>query len=155
MESRFMRRAIQLSKLAMEHADCGPFGCVVIRKGEIVGEGFNQVIRRHDPTAHAEVVAIRDACSRLRTHDLHDCELYTSCKPCPMCLGAVLWARIPIVHFAASSEDAAGVGFDDRAFYCDFDTRHEPEHITLRQMMRDEAAEALQEWCALPVKACY
>lgn len=154
MHSRFMERAIELSKQAMNEADCGPFGSVVVRSGEIVGEGFNQVIRRHDPTAHAEVMAIRDACSRLQLHDLSDCELYASCKPCPMCLGATLWARIPVVYFGASSEDAAAVGFDDSLFYETFGA----EPVTrprLVQFMQAEAATALTNWGRLALRAHY
>ena len=155
VESRYMLRAIELSKQALTHPDCGPFGCVIVRADGIVGEGFNQVIRRHDPTAHAEIVAIRDACSRLGVHDLSDCELYASCKPCPMCLGAILWARIPVVHFGASSEDASTAGFDDSAFYRDFDPRHTAERLRMIQCLQAEAVAALREWSTLPVKASY
>ncbi len=155
METRYMARAIELSKQALTHPDCGPFGCVVVRQGEIVGEGFNQVLRRHDPTAHAEIMAIRDACSRLDTHDLSDCQLYASCKPCPMCFGAILWARIPVVYFGASSEDAALAGFDDSEFYRDLDPHHASQHLLIRQFMQADAAAALREWSALPVKASY
>ena len=155
MESRHMRRAIELSKQALKYPDCGPFGCVIVRGNEVVGEGFNRVIRQHDPTAHAEVTAIRDACSRLGSHDLSGCELYTSCKPCPMCLGAALWARIPVVYFAASSEDASRAGFDDSEFYRDFDPSHGAKHLRMTQFMHEEAAAALQEWSSLLLKACY
>lgn len=155
MESVYMLRAIELSRQALAHPDCGPFGAVIIRNGLVIGEGFNQVIRRHDPTAHAEVLAIRDACSRLGTHILSNCELYASCKPCPMCLGAILWARIPIVYFGASSADATIVGFDDSEFYRDVDPQHTDEALQFIQCMRGEAVAALQEWSALPVKAAY
>lgn len=155
MESLYMLRAIELSKQALMHADCGPFGAIIVRNGAVAGEGFNQVIRRHDPTAHAEIVAIRDACSRRGTYDLSDCELYTSCKPCPMCLGAILWARIPAVYYGASSADASIVGFDDSEFYRDFDPQHTEEALHITQCMRAEAVAALQEWSALPVKAAY
>ncbi len=155
MESVYMLRAIELSRQALTHPDCGPFGAVVVRSGRIAGEGFNQVIRRHDPTAHAEIVAIRDACSRRGTHDLSDCELYASCQPCPMCLGAILWAGIPTIYFAASSADASIVGFADSEFYRDFDPERTAEVLQLTQCMRAEAVSALQEWSALPVKASY
>ncbi len=155
MESVYMLRAIELSKQAIACPDCGPFGAVIVRNGRIVGEGFNQVIRRHDPTAHAEIVAIRDACARRGSHDLSDCELYTSCMPCPMCMGAILWARIPAVYFGASSSDASRVGFDDSEFYRDFDPEHMADALPLTPCMRAEAVAALQEWSALPVKAAY
>ena len=150
-----MLRAIELSRNALASPDCGPFGSVVVRKGEIVGEGFNQVIRRSDPTAHAEIVAIREACSRLGKFDLADCELYASCKPCPMCLGAILWARIPALYFAASSEDASTAGFDDSEFYDAFDPHQGAGRIRTVQIMRAEAQAVFREWCKLPVRASY
>lgn len=153
MDSGYMRRAIQLSREAQGTTDCGPFGCVIVRRGMIVGEGFNQVVRRHDPTAHAEIMAIREACTRLGTHDLSDCELYASCRPCPMCMGAILWARLPAVHFGASSEDAERAGFDDAAFYGEM--QNAEGRLAIDQCLREEAADALAEWHALPMRACY
>lgn len=101
----------------MEIGDGGPFGAVVVRKGEIIASGHNEVLKNNDPTAHAEITAIRRASEALGTHDLSECILYTSCYPCPMCMGAIFWARIPIVYYAASAQDAAEGGFDDRIFY--------------------------------------
>lgn len=155
MYAPFMQRAIELSREALTHSDCGPFGSVVVQAGRIVGEGFNQVIRRHDPTAHAEVTAIRDACTRLKTHDLGDCELYASCRPCPMCMGAILWARIPVVYFGASSDDAAEAGFDDSLFYRMFEPRHATLYPDVIQCMRADAAATLHEWCGVAVRAHY
>lgn len=101
----------------MEIGDGGPFGAVVVRKGEIIASGHNEVLKNNDPTAHAEITAIRRASEALGTHDLSECILYTSCYPCPMCMGAIFWARIPIVYYASSMDDAAEGGFDDRIFY--------------------------------------
>jgi len=116
-----MREAIKLAEKGMQSGHGGPFGCVIVRSGEIVGRGHNRVTSTNDPTAHAEVTAIRDACANLETFQLTDCELYTSCEPCPMCLSAALWARVERVVFAADRHDAASVGFDDAVFYEYFD----------------------------------
>src|SRR5579871_4034442 len=117
MKEQFMRAAIRLSHVKMQ-ANCGgPFGAVVVRKGKIVGRGWNQVTSTNDPTAHAEVGAIRDACKRLKTFQLADCELYTSCEPCPMCLSAMYWARLKRVYYANTRKDAANIGFDDDFIY--------------------------------------
>src|ERR1700709_1627900 len=117
MKEKFMRTAIRLS-LAKMKANCGgPFGAVVVRQGKIVGRGWNQVTSTNDPTAHAEVTAIRDACKRLKTFQLNDCELYTSCEPCPMCLSAMYWARFKKVYYGNTREDAAAIEFDDDFIY--------------------------------------
>ena len=112
-----MHEAIRLAADSMRANQGGPFGAVVVRDGEIVGRGSNQVLAQNDPTAHAEIVAIRDACRTLRTFRLDECEIYTSCEPCPMCLATSLWARIERVYFAANRDDAADAGFDDAVFY--------------------------------------
>src|SRR6266850_2542492 len=117
MKEKFMRAAIQLS-LSKMRANCGgPFGAVVVRKGKIVGKGWNQVTSSNDPTAHAEVVAIRDACRQLGNYQLTDCDVYTSCEPCPMCLGALYWARPRRVVYASTRDEAAEAGFDDAFIY--------------------------------------
>src|SRR6185503_17443301 len=117
VKPKFMREAIRIS-LAKMRTNCGgPFGAVVVRKDKIVGRGWNQVTSTNDPTAHAEVTAIRDACQRLKTFQLHDCELYTSCEPCPMCLAAIYWARFKKVYYANTRKDAAKIKFDDAFLY--------------------------------------
>ena len=113
----FMARAIELARMGVEMNIGGPFGCVVVRNGEIIGEGNNRVTSLNDPTAHAEVISIREACKKLGTFQLDNCSIYTSCEPCPMCLGAIYWARPERVYFAATQEDAAAAGFDDRFIY--------------------------------------
>src|SRR5215471_21434342 len=123
MEDRrkdLMRRAVALSAEKMRAGLGGPFGCVIARNGEIIAEGSNHVTSANDPTAHAEVVAIREACRKLGTFSLEGCELYTSCEPCPMCLGAIYWARLDRVYYANTRVDAAAIGFDDAAIYREF-----------------------------------
>ena len=112
-----MREAIRLSKEGMESGHGGPFGAVVVKDGEIIASGFNRVLSSNDPTAHAEVTAIREACQRLKHFQLDDCILYTSCEPCPMCLGAIYWARPKAVYYANTRKDAAEIGFDDDFIY--------------------------------------
>ena len=112
-----MLRAIELARKGMENGAGGPFGCVVVKDGEIVGEGSNLVTSTNDPTAHAEITAIRNACQNLNNFQLEGCEIYTSCEPCPMCLGAIYWARPAKMFYAATHEDAAKVGFDDQFIY--------------------------------------
>ncbi len=154
MNERFLMRAIELSEMSLRDLERGPFGCVVVRKGEIVGESTNEVLKLHDPTAHAEVQAIRRASQTLGTHELIDCELYASCEPCPMCLGAILWARIPTVYFAATSADAREAGFDDAAFYGVL--RNEgTAAVTREQAQRDEAARVLKAWSKMPARIQY
>src|ERR1700760_4226374 len=117
MKKPFMAEAIRISIQMMRRGQGGPFGAVVVRKGKIVGRGWNQVTSANDPTAHAEVPAIRDACKKLKTFQLQDCELYTSCEPCPMCLSAIYWARFKSVYYANTQLDAAKIDFDDRMIY--------------------------------------
>ncbi len=121
-ERQFLERAIELSKQGMEKGQGGPFGCVVVKGDTIVGEGSNEVTSSNDPTAHAEVVAIRNACKNLGTYQLSDCEIYASCEPCPMCLGAIYWARAKRVIFANTKEDAAAIDFDDAFIYDEINT---------------------------------
>src|SRR5438445_5340214 len=117
MSNIFMVRAIQLSIDGVQSGRGGPFGAVIVRDGKILAEGMNQVTSTNDPTAHAEVLAIREACKKLGVFELKDCELYTSCEPCPMCFGAIYWARLARVYFANTAEDAARIGFDDSFIY--------------------------------------
>ncbi len=150
-----MRRAIALSLEKMQAGSGGPFGAVIARHGEIVAEGWNQVTSSNDPTAHAEVVAIRRACAALGRFDLSDCEIYTSCEPCPMCLGAVYWARLQRMRFGNTRQAAAAVGFDDEFLY-----REVPKPITERaipttQFLADEAQVAFDAWAAKPDKVPY
>lgn len=116
-EEKFMAEAIALSQKGIQSNQGGPFGCVVVKGNDIVGRGNNMVTSTNDPTAHAEVVAIRDACKNLQTFQLDDCEIYTSCEPCPMCLGAIYWARPKVIYYANNREDAAAIGFDDSMIY--------------------------------------
>jgi len=113
----FMRRALALAEENVRSGRGGPFGSVIVRNGEIVGEGSNQVTSLHDPTAHAEISAIRNACQALRSFSVAGCEIYTNCEPCPMCLAAIYWARLDRVYYANTRDDAAGIGFDDAFFY--------------------------------------
>lgn len=142
----FLREAIRLSIEKMEANEGGPFGAIVVRNGEIVGRGWNQVTSTNDPTAHAEVVAIRDACSHLKTFSLAGCEIYSSCEPCPLCLAAIYWSRLDAIYYAATCDDAAAAGFDDRHFYREITKPAGERAIPMQQALRDEALVALQTW---------
>ena len=142
----YMREAVQLAEQGMRSGRGGPFGCVIVRRGEIVGRGSNRVTSTNDPTAHAEVVAIRDACTALRTFQLTDCELYTSCEPCPMCLSAIYWARIPQVYYGNTRADAAAIGFDDEFIYQQVPLAPEARTVKMELFLREEAQVAFQEW---------
>lgn len=146
MNLDYLREAIRLSVEKMEANAGGPFGAVVVRHGEILGRGWNQVTSTNDPTAHAEVVAIRDACSRLKTFSLAGCEIYSSCEPCPLCLAAIYWARLDRIIYAATCDDAAAAGFDDRSFYREVSKPAGERSIPMVQALRDEAVVALQAW---------
>ncbi|MEC5143710.1 nucleoside deaminase [Chitinophaga sp. 212800010-3] len=145
-ERRFMQHAIALSRRGMENGDGGPFGAVVVRGDEIVGEGWNQVLMHSDPTAHAEVVAIREACRKLGSFQLHDCEIFTSCEPCPMCLGAIYWARPQRVYYANSKEDAAAINFDDSFIYHEIGVAHDHKKIPLIPLPDKAALAVFQDW---------
>lgn len=144
----FLRRAIDLAATHSADGVFGPFGSVVVRDGEVVGEGWNQVVVAHDPTAHAEVVAIRDAARRLGTHSLKGCVLYTSCEPCPLCLAAAYWAGIERVVYAATSADAGAAGFADATVYQEIGLPWEARRILGRQLLREEGRAVLQAWLA-------
>ncbi|MDA0975564.1 MAG: nucleoside deaminase [Planctomycetota bacterium] len=146
-QAEFMRRAIRLSSDNVRRAG-GPFGAVIVKGGQVVGEGCNRVTATHDPTAHAEIVAIRDACRRLSTFDLSGAEIYTSCEPCPMCLAAIYWARLERIHFANTKEDAAAVDFDDHFIYEEIGRDPADRAIPRNQLLRDEAIKAFEDWTA-------
>ena len=155
MDNPFMARAIQLSIDNVQSGRGGPFGAVVVRDGAIIGEAANQVTATNDPTAHAEVLAIRDACQKLATFDLEGCEIYTSCEPCPMCLGAIYWARLARVYFANADADASKIGFDDSLIYREIAQPHSQRKIPMMQMMREEALAAFRAWKSKPNKIEY
>jgi guanine deaminase len=155
-DERFMRRAIELAQTGVDAAAGGPFGCVIARGEEIVGEGVNQVTATNDPTAHAEVVAIRDACKNLNSFQLEGCVVYTSCEPCPMCLGAIYWARPERIFIACDRNDAAAAGFDDAFIYdelCGQDL--EDRKVPISTILRDEGLKVFQNWIAKPSKIEY
>jgi tRNA(Arg) A34 adenosine deaminase TadA len=130
----------------MQNGDGGPFGAIVVKGEEVVGKGWNQVLLLNDPTAHAEVVAIRDACKQLGTFQLHDCEIYTSCEPCPMCLGAIYWARPQRVYFANTKDDAAAIDFDDSFIYKEIAVPHSDKKIPFISFPDADALQVFREW---------
>ena len=142
----FLREAIRLSREKMEAGEGGPFGAVVVKDGQIVGRGWNRVTSANDPTAHAEVEAIREACSNLKTFSLSGCELYASCEPCPMCLSAIYWARIDTLYFAATHHDAAAAGFDDALLYQEVSKDWKTRILPAEQHLQKEAQEAFNAW---------
>lgn len=146
--SEAMQRAIELSRSGMEAGHGGPFGCVVVRNGEIVGEGFNRVLSSFDPTAHGEAVAMRAACANLKSFDLHDCTLYTIGLPCPLCMHAIFWARIKTVYFALSEDDAKAIGFNLKHYYDEFKSQGRPSSLSLIQLpeFRDQAWPLYEAW---------
>jgi len=150
-----MARAIELSIEAVKSGRGGPFGAVIVRGQQIVAEGFNQVTSTNDPTAHAEIIAIRRACHTLGLFELKDCELYTSCEPCPMCLGAIYWAHLSRIYFANTAEDAAKIGFDDSFIYGELNELASKRRIRAIPMMRDEALAAFRAWMEKPDKILY
>ena len=142
---QLMRRAIALS-IESVNSGGGPFGAVIARNGEIVAEGSNNVTSHHDPTAHAEVSAIREACRKLETFDLSGCDIYTSCEPCPMCLGAIYWAHLDKIYYANDRKDAGKIGFDDDFIYKEFDLKPADRLKPSEVLMRKEALEAFRLW---------
>ncbi|HVS53560.1 MAG TPA: nucleoside deaminase [Opitutaceae bacterium] len=151
----FMREAIQEAEAGLRSGRGGPFGCVIVRAGKIVARGSNRVTSTNDPTAHAEVTAIRDACRALNTFSLEDCELYTSCEPCPMCLAAIYWARITKIFYGNTRADAAAIGFDDDFIYRQIPLPPAERAIAMTPLLRDEAQAAFREWTAKPDKVRY
>jgi len=150
-----MREAIRLSHAKMRANHGGPFGAVIVRCGKIVGRGWNQVTSTNDPTAHAEMVAIRDACHRLKSFVLEGCELYTSCEPCPMCLSAIYWARLNAVYYGNTRKDAQQIEFDDDLIYEEVATPISRRKIPMKQLLRREALSAFREWGNKPDKIRY
>lgn len=145
-EQKFLERAIELSKLSMQGGSGGPFGCVVVLKNKIVGEGCNMVTSLNDPTAHAEVVAIRNACKKLGTYQLTGCDVYTSCEPCPMCLGAIYWARPKRVIYANTRKEAAAIEFDDDFIYREINTELARRKIPFVHVPHPRAKKIFEEW---------
>ena len=145
-DEHFMLTAIRLAQTGVDAERGGPFGAVVVKDGEIIGEGYNCVTSTNDPTAHAEIVAIRNACQKLNSFQLEDCVIYTSCEPCPMCLGAIYWARPKQIFFACTREDAAHIGFDDQFIYEEIERPIEARHIKSINFLRDEGLTVFKHW---------
>jgi len=150
-----MTRAIELAKMGVDMNLGGPFGCVVVKDDIIIGEGNNRVTSTNDPTAHAEIVAIREACKALGAFQLDGCTVYTSCEPCPMCLGAIYWARPERVFYACTREDAANIGFDDDFIYEELEKANDQREMVLMNLMRDEALEVFNNWSSKTDKVEY
>lgn len=150
-----MKMAIDLSRSGMDQGKGGPFGCVIVKNDQVIGIGSNSVLATNDPTAHAEVVAIRDACKNLDHFQLEGCEVYTSCEPCPMCLGAIYWARPSKVFYANDKNDAAEAGFDDQFIYEEIEMTDSERRIPFQQMMKEEAKTVFEEWITKKNKTLY
>ncbi len=150
-----MRRAIELSRAKMQANEGGPFGAVIVKDGKVIAEGWNCVTSRNDPTAHAEVVAIRAACDALETFELRGCEIYTSCEPCPMCLASIYWARIDRMYYANSRDDAAAIDFDDEWLYREVALDIDKRNLPTERMMAGDAVEVFREWAQKPDKVSY
>ncbi|PKR81502.1 tRNA-specific adenosine deaminase [Brumimicrobium salinarum] len=145
IQKEYMRRAIELSRKSLANGG-GPFGAVIVKDGKIISETSNSVTLDNDPTAHAEVNAIRKACKALNSFDLAGCEIYSSCEPCPMCLGAIYWSRLDALYFGNTKKDAADIGFDDSFIYEELEIPVEKRRVKTSQVMRDESIVAFQEW---------
>jgi guanine deaminase len=154
-ELKFMQEALDLARQGMNNGIGGPFGCIIVKGNTIVGRGCNSVSSTNDPTAHAEVVAIRDACKNLQSFQLTDCEIYTSCEPCPMCMGAIYWARPKKVYFGASRHDAAAAGFDDSLIYQELTASLHDRIIEMVCLGSDVANKVFDEWKEKPDKIEY
>ena len=145
LKNNFMLRAIELSVNSANNAG-GPFGCVIVKDNKIIAEGTNKVTSSNDPTAHAEIVAIRDACQKLNTYNLSGSDLYSSCEPCPMCLSAIYWSHIDNIFYANTRDDAKKINFDDSFIYSEFSKKIEDRKIPIKQMLRDEALKVFELW---------
>jgi tRNA(Arg) A34 adenosine deaminase TadA len=150
-----MREAIALSLANVREGKGGPFAAIVVKDDVVLARGTNLVTSTNDPTAHAEIVAIREACRTLGSFQLSGCDIYTSCEPCPMCMGAIYWARPRAVFFANTRDDAAAIGFDDRFIYDEFSVAHADRRIPMQQILRGEALEAFRVWSETPKKVPY
>ena len=142
----WMREAISLSQEGMKQGQGGPFGAIVVKDNKIIGKGFNRVLGSNDPTAHAEVEAIRDACKNLGSFQLEGCVIYTSCEPCPMCMGAIYWARPAAVYYANNRQDAADIGFDDDFIYQELAMPLNMRKLPIKELLREEALQAFRAW---------
>ena len=151
----FMRRAVELSAERMRQNAGGPFGAIIVRQGKVIAEGWNKVTSTNDPTAHAEVSAVRAACEKLESFSLAGCDIYTSCEPCPMCLAAIYWARIDRIFFANTREDAAAIGFDDELIYGEISKPISDRTIPTVKLPLPEAEAVFAEWRAKPDKVRY
>lgn len=151
----YMKMAIRLAKLNVEEGKGGPFGAVIVKNGEVIASAMNEVTSTDDPTAHAEVVAIRKACKALGSYQLEGCDIYSSCEPCPMCLGAIYWSRPDHVYYAATRKDASASGFDDDVIYQEIELPPEERQIPFVNLMRDEAIEAFKVWDKSELKIKY
>lgn len=151
----FMQEAILLAKIGMDNNQGGPFGAVIVRDGEIIAKGNNQVTSHNDPTAHAEIVAIRQACSKLNDFVLKDCEIYTSCEPCPMCLAAIYWTRINKIYYAANRVDAARIGFDDEFLYQELKLNNNERSLPVIHLPSDEIKKVFMNWLNKEDKVMY
>ncbi len=143
---KFMRIAIELSERNVNESTGGPFGAVIVKNGVVVASSANKVVQQNDPTAHAEISAIRLACQHLSTHNLEGCIIYTSCEPCPMCLGAIYWARIDMIYYGNTNTDAASIGFDDHFIYLELERPMHQRKLQIIQLLRDEALSAFRLW---------
>ena len=154
-QKKFMREAIRLSIENVQSGNGGPFGTVIVKNGKIIASGVNKVTQSSDPTAHAEIVAIRSACEKLGTFQLVGCEIYCSCEPCPMCLGAIYWARPDRIYFANTRKDAADINFDDNFIYNELDVSISQRKLPTTQLLRDEAQMAFKQWRESTAKTEY
>jgi guanine deaminase len=154
-EQKFLERAIELSREGMQLGKGGPFGCVIVKDGKIIGEGYNQVATTNDPTAHAEIVAIRNACKTLNSFQLTGCDVYASCEPCPMCLGAIYWARPARVIYANTKTDAASIHFDDQFIYNEIDRPDSARSIQFIHHPYQKAIDVFEEWKQMENKIQY
>jgi len=145
MKNEFMKRAIELSIKSVNNGG-GPFGSIIVKSDKIIAEGSNKVTSNNDPTAHGEIVAIREACKKLNNFSLNGCELYSTCEPCPMCLSAIYWARIDKIYYANTREDARKIDFDDSLIYTELQKNIDKRKIPMIQMMRNEALKAFEMW---------
>ena len=145
-KEEFMIKAIEVAFNGVNNNEGGPFGCIVVKDGKIIGRGNNKVTSTNDPTAHAEVIAIRDACNNIGSFQLDGCEIYTTCEPCPMCLGAIYWARPDKVYYGCNQIDAANIGFDDQFIYNEIPLSHNKRSIPFKQLARDSALKIFKEW---------
>jgi len=155
MNSEHMQAAITYALEGMRKRSGGPFGAVVVKEGKIISRGHNSVVLNNDPTAHAEIMAIRDACNALDSHQLVGCEIYTTCEPCPMCLGAIYWARPDRLFYACSKEDAASAGFDDAFIYQEIELDPDKRKIPFKALPEQQALDLFREWLDDPGKQQY